>query len=93
MIAGLRDMSKFYEDLLTGCVDAAVSDFNQTCKNGLFQLVVSSFNVVDHLAIYDPRQIAKFNLSTINFTEASNHVYAYCDVSHLVKQFRTLLDY
>ena len=60
---------------------------------GLSSTVVSFFDVINNLAIYDPTKTAKFQLASVNFTEATNQVYAYCDVNQLTKQFTFLADY
>merc|ERR1712098_960676 len=46
-----------------------------------------------NIDIYNPQKMAKFSLSNIALTEATNHVYASCDVSHLTSQFVKLSDY
>lgn len=40
-----------------------------------------------------PANTAKFNLATVGLTEASNVVYAFCDISQLTSQLGVLLDY
>jgi len=74
-------------------IDGFVSTFNGNCKAGLDSTVVSFFDVINNLAIYDPTKTAKFQLASVNFTEATNQVYAYCDVNQLTKQFTFLADY
>lgn len=78
---------------MLGVIDGFTSNFNEDCRSGLTSTVVSAFDVYDNMAIYDPRLIAKFQLSTVNFTEATNQVFVYCDSRQLTKQFTVLADY
>lgn len=87
------DMSDYYEKLSLGLIDGFVSNFNENCRVGLSSSVISFFDVMDNLAVYDPTKVAKFQLASVNFTEATNQVYAYCDVNQLTKQFSYLADY
>jgi len=87
------EMSTYYKTLLIGVIDGFTSNFNEDCRNGLTSSVVSAFDLFDNLEIYDPRLIAKFQLSMVNFTEASNHVFVFCDSAQLTKQFTVLSDY
>ena len=47
----------------------------------------------NNIGIYDPRLLAKFSLSNVNLTEATNQVYAFCDMTSLFSQFTKLADY
>jgi len=85
--------SAYYEDLLLGIIDGTTGSFNGDCRGGLAETVRSTFSVLDNIDIYDPRKLSKFSLSNVGLTEATNVVYAYCDVSHLVSQFVNLADY
>ena len=55
--------------------------------------VSNAFSVLDNIAIYDPRNLAKFNIANVGLTEATNMAYAFCDTSSLVKQFERLVDF
>ena len=79
--------------MLLGGIDGTTGGFNDSCRSGLAETVRSAFALFDNMDIYDPRKISKFSLSNIGLTEATNVVYAYCDVSHLTEQFVTLSDY
>jgi len=70
-----------------------VSNFNEPCRVGLSYTVISFFDVIDNIAIYDPTKTAKFSIANVNLTESTNQVYAYCDVNQLTKQFTWLADY
>jgi len=83
----------YWELFLLGSIDGFASNFNVDCRNGLSSTVSSLFDVFDNLGIYDPRLIGKFSISNVNFTEATNSVYAHCDMSQLVDQFTKLADY
>jgi len=83
----------YWELFLLGSIDGFASNFNVDCRNGLSSTVSSLFDVFDNLGIYDPRLIGKFSISNVNFTEATNSVYAHCDMSQLVNQFVKLADF
>jgi len=79
--------------LLLGVIKGVTSNFNENCANSLSSTVGSFFDLIDNMAVYDPRLLAKFQLSTVNLTEATNQVYAYCDMNQLASQFTKLADY
>jgi hypothetical protein len=79
--------------LLLGVIDGTTGAFNDSCRGGLAESVRSGFSVMNNIGIYDPRLLAKFSLSNVNFTEATNQVYAFCDMTSLFSQFVTLADY
>ena len=83
----------YWELFMLGSIDGFASNFNVDCRNGLSSTVSSLFDVKDNLGIYDPRLIGKFSIANVNFTEATNSVYAHCDMSQLVDQFTRLADY
>ena len=85
--------SNYYENLLLGVIDGFTSNFNEQCRSGLAETVRNGFSVVNNIEIYDPRKVAKFNIANVGLTEATNIVYAYCDVSHLITQFSGLANY
>ena len=87
------ETSDYFRKLFLGVINGFVSSFNANCAVGLTSTVNSFFDVVDNLAVYNPTKIAKFQISSVNFTEATNQVYAYCDVTQLTKQFTYLGDY
>lgn len=89
----LVETSDYFRKLFLGVINGFVSSFNANCAVGLTSTVNSFFDVVDNLAIYNPTKIAKFQISSVNFTEATNQVYAFCDVTQLTKQFTYLSDY
>ena len=91
-VEGTR-MSDYYKNLSLGIIDGFVSAFNSNCNAGLSSSIISFFDVIDNLAIYDPTKTAKFQLASVNFTEATNQVYAYCDTNSLTQQFSFLADY
>ena len=78
---------------MVGCIDSIVSSYNEYCRSGLATTVRSAFDVYDNINIINPQNIPKFNLASVNLTEATNIVYAYCDVSKLFDQFSTITDY
>ena len=92
-IAGLLNVADYYEAFIYGLLDAVVSDFNAECRGGLTAATKSAFDLLDNANILNPQNVAKLNIATLNFTEATNTVYAYCDVSHLTDQFATLLNF
>lgn len=79
--------------MLLGVIDGFTSGFNETCRSGLANTVRSSFSVVDNIDFYNPKKLAKFQISNVGLTEATNIVYAYCDISALLAQFSKLFDY
>uniref|UniRef100_A0A7S3MI58 Uncharacterized protein n=1 Tax=Favella ehrenbergii TaxID=182087 RepID=A0A7S3MI58_9SPIT len=85
--------SEYSRKLFLGIIKGFVSNFNQNCAVGLTTSVNSFFDIIDNLAVYNPTKTAKFQISSVNFTEATNQVYAYCDVNQLTKQFTMLSDY
>ena len=89
----IRDGAVYWESLLIGGIDGFTSDFNDSCTDGLIMTVTSAFSVLDNIAIYDPRNFAKFNISNVALTEATNMAYAFCDLSQLVSQFEKLVDF
>ena len=86
-------MSAYYESMLIGIVDGTTGAFNDDCRGGLVSSIRAAFTLMDNVGIYDPRKLSKFALSNTSFTEATNTVYAFCDVSHLATQFTYLADY
>ena len=91
-IEGTR-MNDYYKNLSLGIIDGFVSAFNQNCHAGLSSTIISFFDVIDNLAVYNPTKTAEFQLASVNFTEATNQVYAYCDTNSLTQQFSFLADY
>ena len=85
--------SVYYEQMLLGIIDGTTGGFNASCRSGLAETVRSAFALMDNVDIYDPRKVSKFSLANIGLTEATNVVYAFCDISHLTSQFVTLSDY
>lgn len=83
----------FFEQILLGVIDGTTSGFNDDCRSGLAESVRGLFTIWANIGIYDPRKLSKFTMATTTFTEATNIVYAYCDVSHLASQFVKLADY
>ena len=83
----------YVEEILIGVIDGLTSSFNDDCRGGLAESIRTFFTLWDNLGIYDPRKISKFAMSTAGFTEATNIVYAYCDINQLSKQFIKLADY
>ena len=83
----------YWELFLLGAINGITSTFNTDCSTGLSLTVSSFFDVIDNIGIYDPRMLGKFQIASVNFTEATNAVYAFCDVSQLAKQFSTLFNY
>ena len=72
----------FAEAILIGIIDGIVAYFSRDCHSGLILWVSSAFRMVDHYEIWYPNNTMKFNMSMNSFLEASNNVFAYCDVSH-----------
>ena len=85
--------SVYYEQLLLGIIDGTTGGFNAACRGGLAESVRSAFALMANVDIYDPRKLSKFSLANIGLTEATNVVYAYCDISQLTTQFVYLSDY
>jgi hypothetical protein len=72
------------ESAFYGVIDG-LSTFmtNSQCTGGMANVVNSAFRMIDHIAIYDPREIMKFTLASNNLTDSTNIVSAYCDFSGL----------
>ena len=79
--------------MLVGIVDGTTGSFNGDCRGGLVSSIRAAFTLYNNIGIYDPRKLSKFTLSTNSFTEATNVVYAFCDISHLASQFSSLANY
>ena len=75
------------ESAFYGVIDG-LSTFmtNSYCTGGMANVVNSAFRMIDHIAIYDPREIMKFTLASNNLTDSTNIVSAYCDFSSLWRQ-------
>ena len=86
-------MSDYYEGMIYGALDSFVSDYNAECRGGLASATKSAFDMLDNFNILNPQNVAKMNIATLNFSEATNTVYAYCDTTHLADQFAKLLDF
>jgi len=83
MEALLEAKADYYEFLLLGVIDGFTSGFNEDCRSGLAETVRNGFSVLDTYQIWLPQNTAKFNIANVALTEASNIVYAYCDMSAL----------
>lgn len=46
-------------------------------------MVRNGFSVLATYKVWLPENTAKFNLANVGLTEASNVVYAYCDISQI----------
>ena len=89
----IGDNAIYYEGILLGLIDGGTSNFNGECKSGLAETVRSAFSVLDTYEIWNPKNTAKFNIANVQLTEASNIVYAHCDVSTLAGQVGQIFDY
>jgi hypothetical protein len=79
------------ESAFYGVIDGLSSFLTSTsCSGGMANVVNASFRMIDHIAIYDPRNIMKFTLASNNLTDATNIVSAYCDFSSLWRQISDL---
>ena len=76
--------SDYTEFLLLGIIDGFTSGFNEDCRGGLFEAVSSAFSVMDNAEVWLPTKVAKFNIATVQLTEATNLVYAFCDYKKLL---------
>ena len=85
--------SEYNKLFLLGAIDGFASNFNVDCRNGLASTVISGFDVYNNIDIYNPQKLGKFQIANVNFTEATNSVYAHCDIRTLVQQFSWLADY
>ena len=75
------------ESAFYGVIDGLSSFLtNSSCTGGMANVVNAAFRMVDHIAIYDPRNTMKFTLASNNLTDATNIVSAYCDFSGLWRQ-------
>lgn len=63
---------------------------NTSCTGGMANIVNSAFRMVDHIAIYDPRNTMKFTIASNNLTDATNIVTAYCDFTSLYRKMGAL---
>ena len=85
---------RFYiESIFTGIIDGIVAYFSRACHAGLISLIFSLFRMFDYFAIYIPANTMKFNISMNNFIEASNVVFAYCDISHFQHEIEEYTEY
>lgn len=85
---------RFYiESIFTGIIDGIVAYFSRSCHAGLISFVFSLFRMFDYFAIYIPANTMKFNISMNNFIEASNVVFAYCDISHFQHEIEEYTEY
>ena len=91
--AKVQAKSEYYENMLLGSIDGLTSGFNDDCRGGLAETVRSFFDVLNNIEIYKPDQVAKFNLANVNLVEATNVVYAMCDITSLTDQLTTLADF
>lgn len=89
----ILNRAAYWQGLLIGAIDGFVSEYNADCRGGLVQSVESGFAVFQNIDIYNPTKIAKFNIANVSLTEATNQVYAFCDVSHLVTNLEKLIDF
>ena len=78
---------------MLGLIQGLTAGFSVNCENGLTLAINSAFTVYTNREVYDPTKIMKFNIALNNLTEASNQVYAYCDVTSLTTEFTKLADY
>jgi hypothetical protein len=75
------------ESAFYGVIDGLSTFLTSTsCTGGMANVVNAAFRMLDHIAIYDPRNTMKFTLASNNLTDATNIVSAYCDFSGLWRQ-------
>ena len=83
----------YAEMILMGIVDGIVAYFSFNCHAGLISFISSVFRMVDHYEIWLPQNTMKFTMSMNSFLEASNVVFAYCDVTHFQHEIEKLTEY
>ena len=71
---------------MLGIIDGIVAYFSTSCHDGLFGIVIASFDILKYWQIWYPWNVIKFNMSINGLFEAINVVYTYCDVSHFTKE-------
>lgn len=89
----LYDKSTYYEALSLGFIDGSTSGFNVDCRDGLSSAIKAGFDMFRFTIKPNPMETFRFNIASTEFTEAQNHVYAFCDISHVAAQFTHLADY
>lgn len=88
-----EEKRRYAEAILLGIVDGIVAYFSRDCHAGLITFIASAFRMIDHYEIWIPNNTMKFNMSLNSFMEASNVVFAYCDVSHFQTEIEHLTEY
>ena len=83
----------FVEAILIGIIDGIVAYFSYQCHSGLIGFIGSAFRMIDHYEVWLPQNTMKFNMSMNSFLEASNVVFAYCDVSHFQTEIEHYANY
>ena len=85
--------SDYTEFLFAGIIDGFTSGFNADCRSGLLEVNSSLFSVMDTWEIWLPKNTAKFNIASVQLTEAMNVVYAFCDTTSLFEELSKLVDF
>lgn len=88
-----RDWVKYSFDTVKGLVVGVTAIYSEECRGGLVGTVDSALSMYNHIELYLPQNFNKFGMAFNELTEATNIVFATCDMSHVFSELSKLGDW